>query len=192
MLVCVSAKRSRSGRNIEQHFTTGEILVWAWFESRALPQSSQCSQWVSSSTTRAKSWWRSLVTKYQFHFVLLPDLVRFFRQSIMPVVGDSDNGAVPLITLNRRQNYQRLSDDNFDFNTEYSAANYEPRPQNMARGSLNSLRDARKGSSRSALVIASSYVFDWVIIFVILGLAYIMNHQEPNRRPFSIEDPNIS
>lgn len=113
----------------------------------------------------------------------------------MPLVDDPDNGSVPLITLNRRQNYQRLSDDNFDFNTEYSGANYEPPPQAMARGPLNSLREPRRDlrtSKRSAIVIASSYVFDWITIFVILGIAYLMGNQEPNRRPFSIEDPNIS
>lgn len=107
---------------------------------------------------------------------------------------DPHHGSVPLITLNRRQNYQRLSDDNFEFDTTstYSGANYEPRPQNMARGHIQSVVRARRDAKRSAMVVASSYVFDWVIILVIFGVSLYLNHQEPNRRPFSLEDPNIS
>lgn len=62
----------------------------------------------------------------------------------------------------------------------------------MARGPLQSLREARKGSTKSGFAILSSYVFDWVIVVVILGVSYYMDGHEPNRRPFSLEDPNIS
>lgn len=103
-----------------------------------------------------------------------------------------DHDSVPLITLNRTRKYHRLSDDNIVSDTAYTGANYVPGPQNMARGPLQSLREARKGSTKSGIVVLSSYVFDWITIVVILGVAFYMNDQAPNRRPFSLEDPNIS
>ncbi|CAN8099071.1 unnamed protein product [Discula destructiva] len=104
------------------------------------------------------------------------------------------HGSVPLIALNRRQkSYQPLRDDNFEFDSAYSSgANYEPHPQNMARSPLAGLRGAGGSKKSGFLAITSSYVFDWCIIIVILGVAYYLNHHEPNRRPFSLEDPNIS
>ncbi|KAF3764847.1 hypothetical protein M406DRAFT_43706 [Cryphonectria parasitica EP155] len=57
---------------------------------------------------------------------------------------------------------------------------------------LQSLR-ARMGSKRpGGAVIISSYVFDWIVVVVVFGIAAYMNNHEPNRRPFSLEDPNIS
>lgn len=60
----------------------------------------------------------------------------------------------------------------------------------MAQVPLSSLR-SRTGKS-GGIAVLSSYVFDWIMIIVLLGVAYYMNDHEPNRRPFSIEDPNIS
>lgn len=103
---------------------------------------------------------------------------------------DIDHGSVPLITLNRRQNYQRLSDDNFDVDPSSLGAHYQPPPPTMARGPMIGLRGGR--SRKSGILTASSYVFDWIVLLVIAGVAYIMGEHEPNRRPFSLEDPNIS
>lgn len=121
----------------------------------------------------------------------------------------SDN-SVPLIALpSRRRDYHRLSDDNDNninanpfsdtFDTSYAGAGGgsigtstpQPGSPKMARGPLASLR-APKGSKKSGIAIITSYVFDWIIIFAFLGAAFYMNGHAPNRRPFSLEDPNIS
>lgn len=128
-----------------------------------------------------------------------------FRKSAYPVksvarslnmpAADPDHGSVPLITLNRTPNYQRLSDDHFESDTAYTGAAYQPRPtEAMGRGPLESLREARKGSTmkKAGLTLLLSYAFDWIVIVVVLGVAYYMDHHSPNRRPFSLEDPNIS
>ena len=41
-------------------------------------------------------------------------------------------------------------------------------------------------------VVVVSYVFDWVIIVVAGVIGYIIGDLTPNKRPFSLHDPNIS
>lgn len=138
------------------------------------------------------------------------------------------DGSVPLITLPRRgNNYQRLSDDNFDpfddYDTAYRGSQHhhyqhdhdqqqeqeqeqeqqqqqqQHRRQQYPSGTptaqrplFSNMRLPTKGSKKGGLAIISSYVFDWVIVIVFLGVAYYMDHHAPNRRPFFLEDPNIS
>ena len=40
--------------------------------------------------------------------------------------------------------------------------------------------------------LAISYVFDWVVIFAAIGIATVLGDIEPNKRPFSLNDPDIS
>lgn len=61
----------------------------------------------------------------------------------------------------------------------------------MARGPLSNLR-LSKGSKKSDMSVLSSYVFDWVIIIVILGVSLYMDGRTPNKRPFILDDPEIS
>lgn len=131
---------------------------------------------------------------------------------------DTSTGSVPLIPLTRRRNYSPLGSDHggdaFDgADTAYHGGHhasphddahddalYHSPPSHtafgsMARGGQQPLFAAlrpRKGSTKSAVSVVSSYVFDWIIIFAILGVAYYLNDKDPNRRPFSLEDPNIS
>ncbi|KAJ4414419.1 hypothetical protein N0V82_007926 [Gnomoniopsis sp. IMI 355080] len=109
----------------------------------------------------------------------------------MPVA-DLEHGSVPLITLNRSRNYQRLDDDPFDADTAYPGDHHQPSTQKMDRGPLQSMREARKGATKSGIAILSSYVFDWCIILVLLGVSLYLDKHEPNHHPFSLEDPNIS
>ncbi|CAM1507282.1 Fc.00g069230.m01.CDS01 [Cosmosporella sp. VM-42] len=37
-----------------------------------------------------------------------------------------------------------------------------------------------------------SYAFDWVSLIVVAGIAAVLGHIEPNKRPFSLVDPDIS
>lgn len=134
----------------------------------------------------------------------------------------SHTGSVPLIPLSsRRRNYSPLGSDHTadDFggagsssDTAYHGGggattpnNYYHHPQKQKTATFDHMASGGGGfatprnqgsqsakSKKSAVVIISSYVFDWVIIFAILGLAYYLNDREPNRRPFSLVDPNIS
>lgn len=85
-----------------------------------------------------------------------------------------------------------------DFDTSYRGSSH-PHQQlgtssSMARGPLlSNLRMPAGGSKKgSSLAVISSYAFDWIIIIAIFGIAYWWNGVPPNRRPFSLEDPNIS
>lgn len=89
-----------------------------------------------------------------------------------------------------------------DFDTSYRGAN--PRHQynnhnnfttssNMAGGPMMSnLRQAAGVSKKGSISVMLSYAFDWVVAFAFLGVAAWWNGYEPNRRPFSLEDRNIS
>lgn len=123
---------------------------------------------------------------------------------------DTNTGSVPLIPLARRRNYSPLGSDHFDefnaadisyhggntaYNDDNTASYQRSAPfNNMARGrqQLFATLRPRKGSTKSAVSVVSSYVFDWCIIIAILGVAFYLNNKAPNRRPFSLEDPNIS
>ena len=41
-------------------------------------------------------------------------------------------------------------------------------------------------------MVVVSYVFDWVIIAVAAAIGYVLGEKTPNKRPFSLHDPNIS
>lgn len=114
---------------------------------------------------------------------------------------ETTTGSVPLIPLTRRRNYSPLGSDHFDdFDTTETSYHGASHPKsstpfnNMARGrqQLFATMRPQKGSMKSSIAVASSYVFDWCIIIAILGVAYYLNGKAPNRRPFSLEDPNIS
>lgn len=55
---------------------------------------------------------------------------------------------------------------------------------------------ARTGSAslkeQFSLAVLISYVFDWVVLIVIVGISYVLGNIEPNKRHFSLVDPNIS
>lgn len=40
--------------------------------------------------------------------------------------------------------------------------------------------------------VVLSYVFDWVVLIVAAGIGAVLDRIEPNKRPFSLTDPNIS
>ncbi|KAH8905535.1 acid phosphatase/Vanadium-dependent haloperoxidase, partial [Coniochaeta sp. PMI_546] len=41
-------------------------------------------------------------------------------------------------------------------------------------------------------VLAASYVFDWIILIVVAVVGFILGNITPNKRPFNLEDPDIS
>ncbi|KFA47710.1 hypothetical protein S40293_08096 [Stachybotrys chartarum IBT 40293] len=45
---------------------------------------------------------------------------------------------------------------------------------------------------RFSVRVALSYVFDWIVVILVAGLALVLDELEPNKRPFSLADPNIS
>lgn len=128
----------------------------------------------------------------------------------------SDN-AVPLIALPSRRrdrdNYHRLSDDNDTTTTNYLHSPYLSRASSPAshytstNTHLTGLTSGKPHHTMaprshhhhhhhkpkaSPLSLVASYAFDWLIIVAFLGAALYMNGHPPNRRPFSLEDPNIS
>ncbi|KAK2610740.1 hypothetical protein N8I77_004146 [Diaporthe amygdali] len=131
--------------------------------------------------------------------------------------GEPNNGSVPLIPIQSRRQYSRVgydlehdpddhddrdrdhhqhdayrdSDMRHQVDTSYPGPSYTP-DINMARTHIAAQLRPRKRSTRSAITVVSSYVFDWIIIFVALGVAYYMGNHPPNKRPFFLEDPNIS
>lgn len=132
--------------------------------------------------------------------------------------GELNNGSVPLIPIQSRRQYSRVDydlehdpDDHADrdryhqhdayhdsgsgirdqVDTSYPGPSYNP-DINMARTHIAAKLRPRKLSTKSAIIVGSSYVFDWIIILVALGVALYMGDHPPNKRPFFLEDPNIS
>ncbi|KAJ9157371.1 Pap2 domain containing protein [Pleurostoma richardsiae] len=55
-----------------------------------------------------------------------------------------------------------------------------------------SARGSPRRSGKVNLVLISSYVFDWVVIIVAAAVGFVLGDIDPNKRPFSLEDPDIS
>lgn len=107
---------------------------------------------------------------------------------------EDTNGSVPLIPLQNRHQYSQVRDNHhfdsdIDLDTSYPGPAYLP---NMSRSHIAAQARPRRQSTRSQAMVAASYVFDWVIILVILGVSFYMGNHPPNKRPFFLEDPNIS
>lgn len=47
-------------------------------------------------------------------------------------------------------------------------------------------------SRHSSLALAASYALDWIILVVVVVAGGILGRIEPKKRPFSLDDPNIS
>ncbi|ROW18394.1 hypothetical protein VPNG_00295 [Cytospora leucostoma] len=62
----------------------------------------------------------------------------------------------------------------------------------MDRSFIAAQARPRKRPRSSAIMVASSYVFDWIIILVMLAVSFYVGNRPPNRRYFFLEDPNIS
>lgn len=46
--------------------------------------------------------------------------------------------------------------------------------------------------SKLDIIVIASYVFDWLILVVVGVVGVILGNVSPNKRPFSLQDPNIS
>jgi membrane-associated phospholipid phosphatase len=64
----------------------------------------------------------------------------------------------------------------------------------MSNGSFSksAIGSARQGLGQFSWRVFLSYVFDWVVLVVLGVAAYILGKISPNKRPFSLNDPNIS
>jgi hypothetical protein len=51
---------------------------------------------------------------------------------------------------------------------------------------------AGRRSGKHTVVIVASYVFDWIILIAAAVVGYILGNITPNKRPFNLEDPDIS
>lgn len=131
--------------------------------------------------------------------------------------GEPNNGSVPLIPIQSRRQYSPVDydlehdpDDHYDrdrdhphdryhdsgmrhqVDTSYPGSSYNPPDINMARTHIAAQLRPRKRSTKAVITVVASYAFDWIIIIVSLGVSYYMGHHPPNKRPFFLEDPNIS
>jgi hypothetical protein len=50
----------------------------------------------------------------------------------------------------------------------------------------------QRHKKKDGWVLVASYVFDWVVLAVFGVVGMILGNLTPNKRPFSLEDPNIS
>ncbi|KAL7909831.1 acid phosphatase/Vanadium-dependent haloperoxidase [Trichoderma velutinum] len=50
--------------------------------------------------------------------------------------------------------------------------------------------EARMG--RPSIRLISSYIFDWIVLIVVTGVGYVLGVITPNKRPFSLVNPDIS
>ncbi|KAK2591396.1 hypothetical protein QQS21_010902, partial [Conoideocrella luteorostrata] len=54
---------------------------------------------------------------------------------------------------------------------------------------------AHSGGSPStrgfSMKLLASYAFDWIVLIVIVVVGGFLGRIEPNKRPFSLDDPNI-
>ncbi|KAI1339583.1 PAP2 superfamily-domain-containing protein [Xylariaceae sp. FL0016] len=57
---------------------------------------------------------------------------------------------------------------------------------------LESLRPSAGRAKKVSLVVLGSYAFDWAILIAVGVVGYILGDVTPNKRPFSLQDPNIS
>ncbi|KAK3337303.1 PAP2 superfamily-domain-containing protein [Cercophora scortea] len=57
---------------------------------------------------------------------------------------------------------------------------------------MEDLRGGGLRKQRFSWVLVSSYVFDWVILAAAAAVGYVLGDITPNKRPFVLEDPNIS
>lgn len=64
------------------------------------------------------------------------------------------------------------------------------RPYNKMAGSRSDHLAAAKRNM--SIKTALSYVFDWVVLIVAVGIAAVLGNLEPHKRPFSLNDPDIS
>ncbi|KAI1415686.1 acid phosphatase/Vanadium-dependent haloperoxidase [Hypoxylon sp. FL1857] len=51
---------------------------------------------------------------------------------------------------------------------------------------------AQSRKSKLSAVVIGSYVFDWLILIVVGVIGVVLGNVTPNKRPFSLQDPNIS
>ncbi|KAL7930881.1 acid phosphatase/Vanadium-dependent haloperoxidase [Trichoderma chlorosporum] len=50
--------------------------------------------------------------------------------------------------------------------------------------------EVRRG--RPSIRLISSYIFDWIVLIVVTGVGYVLGVSTPNKRPFSLVNPDIS
>ncbi|KAH7026546.1 PAP2 superfamily-domain-containing protein [Microdochium trichocladiopsis] len=58
--------------------------------------------------------------------------------------------------------------------------------------SASSTRPASRSSNKITVIQILSYVFDWIILVAVGVVGLILGDVTPNKRPFSLQDPNIS
>lgn len=46
--------------------------------------------------------------------------------------------------------------------------------------------------SNMSIKVVLSYAFDWIVLIVLGIVSLVLGMIEPNKRPFSLNDPNIS
>ncbi|RFU72443.1 pap2 domain containing [Trichoderma arundinaceum] len=56
----------------------------------------------------------------------------------------------------------------------------------MARSGSNT------GKGAFSIRLISSYIFDWIVLIVVAAVGYVLGRITPNKRPFSLVDPDIS
>lgn len=108
-----------------------------------------------------------------------------FRQSFLPLpseikkakpsMSDGDAAATPFIA---------------------ASSAHSPVPRYRRINSLDNARDHRFRNmgtrKKGGWVLVASYVSDWIILIIVAVVGFILGNITPNKRPFYLEDPNIS
>lgn len=53
-------------------------------------------------------------------------------------------------------------------------------------------RPPRMARRKGGWVLAASYISDWIVLIIVAVIGFVIGDLTPNKRPFSLEDPNIS
>ncbi|KAK3394546.1 PAP2-domain-containing protein [Podospora didyma] len=62
----------------------------------------------------------------------------------------------------------------------------------MAMADLRHAGGAGARKVKRGWVVVASYCFDWIILIIAAAVGYVLGDVTPNKRPFSLADPNIS
>lgn len=82
--------------------------------------------------------------------------------------------------------------NNNDSTTNKTALNTAVTPARIMASQGISPAKRKAATFASRTLVVASYTFDWVVLGAFGGVGYYLGKKEPNKRPFSLVDPNIS
>ncbi|KAI1386958.1 acid phosphatase/Vanadium-dependent haloperoxidase [Hypoxylon trugodes] len=86
-----------------------------------------------------------------------------------------------------------MPEDDHNFQTLNSVSPLLAHPYSkMPEHSSPPFQTLQSSKFKPSLVVVGSYAFDWIILIVVGVIGVVLGNITPNKRPFSLQDPNIS